>query len=195
MQAAGSGAVLSGGFTNAAHQSAHAFRTVMQAMARPGQIHQITGAAPPAPLSIAAGTLILTLCDPGTPVFLAGDHDCAAIRDWVTFHTGAPFSGPKDCSFAIGSWDALLPVSAYPIGTADYPDRSATLIVELPELSASGPTLRGPGIKDSAALSLPESAAFQANARAFPLGLDFYFTAGARLAALPRSTRVGEPCT
>jgi alpha-D-ribose 1-methylphosphonate 5-triphosphate synthase subunit PhnH len=41
-----------------------------------------------------------------------------------------------------------------------------------------------------AALSLPEVAAFQANARAFPLGLDFLFTCGDRLAALPRSTRV-----
>ena len=184
------GTALGGGFTVAAHQSAHAFRAAMQAMARPGLILDITGAVPPAPLSIAAGTLILTLCDPGTPVFLAGDHDCATLRDWVTFHTGAPLTGAAACSFAIGSWQALLPLSAFPIGTPEYPDRSATLIVEMPQLSAIGPELRGPGIKDSASLSLPDVAAFQANARAFPLGLDFYFTAGARLAALPRTTRV-----
>lgn len=191
MQATPAGAALGGGFTAAAHQSAHAFRAAMQAMARPGLIVDIGGAVPPAPLSIAAGTLILTLCDPGTPLFLAGDHDCIGVRDWVTFHTGAPLTGAATCSFAVGTWQALLPLGAYPIGTPEYPDRSATLIVEMPQLSATGPILRGPGIKDSAALSLPDIAAFQANARTFPLGLDFYFTAGARMAALPRTTQVG----
>jgi alpha-D-ribose 1-methylphosphonate 5-triphosphate synthase subunit PhnH len=50
--------------------------------------------------------------------------------------------------------------------------------------------LRGPGIKDTAALQLPEIRAFQDNAKLFPLGLDFYFTAGDQLAALPRTTKV-----
>lgn len=181
---------LGGGFTHPAHQSAHAFRAAMTAMARPGQIHDIAGAVPPAPLSVAAGTLILTLCDPGTKLYLAGDYDSAAVRDWVTFHTGAPFSGPLDCGFAVGSWAGLMPLSAYPAGTPEYPDRSATLIVELPALVAQGATLRGPGIKASASLSLPDIAAFQANARAYPLGLDFFFVAGAKVAALPRTTRV-----
>ncbi len=181
---------LGGGFTDPAHQSARAFRAAMTAMARPGQIHDIAGAVPPAPLSVAAGTLILTLCDPGTPVYLAGDYDRAPLRDWVTFHTGAPFSGPSECAFAVGSWAGLMPLSAYPTGTPEYPDRSATLIVELPALVAQGAALRGPGIKACASLSLPDIAAFQANAQLYPLGLDFFFAAGAKVAALPRTTRV-----
>ncbi|MEO0766502.1 MAG: phosphonate C-P lyase system protein PhnH, partial [Pseudomonadota bacterium] len=32
--------------------------------------------------------------------------------------------------------------------------------------------------------------AFQRNAMLFPLGLDFMFTSGAQIAALPRSTKV-----
>ena len=40
------------------------------------------------------------------------------------------------------------------------------------------------------ALSLPEVPAFQANSAMFPLGLDFIFTCGDRLAALPRTTEV-----
>ena len=76
------------------------------------------------------------------------------------------------------------------VGTPEYPDRSATLIVEMERLQASGARLSGPGIKAAAALSLPEITEFQANARHFPLGLDFLFTCGDRLAALPRSTRV-----
>ncbi len=181
---------LSGGFSHAAHQSAHAFRAAMRAMAQPGQIYGISGSVPPAPMSVAAGTLILTLCDPGTPLYLAGDYDQPVVRDWITFHTGAPISGPLDCAFAVGTWAGLLPLTAYRSGTAEYPDRSATVIVEMLELSATGATLRGPGIKATAMLSLPDLAPFQANARIYPLGLDFYFTAGEQLAALPRTTQV-----
>ena len=68
--------------------------------------------------------------------------------------------------------------------------RSATLVVDWPGLAAEGATLRGPGIRDTASLALPEIAAFQANRALFPQGLDFLFTTGSRLAALPRSTIV-----
>ncbi len=182
--------VLGGGFAEVPVEAARAFRAAMQAMARPGRIETVRGAQPPAPLSEAAGVLALTLCDPETPVHLAGALDCAAVRDWITFHTGAPFVGAGSCHFAFGSWEALMPLDRFPAGTAQYPDRSATLIVQLPELTASGVVLRGPGIRDSAALSLPEVAAFRANAARFPLGLDFFLCAGNRLAGLPRSTSV-----
>lgn len=181
---------LEGGFADPARTAAHAFRAVMAAMARPGTLQQITGARPPAPLSPAAGAVILTLCDADTPVHLAGAADCHAVRDWIAFHTGAPTTGPGDCSFAVGAWDALVPLDGYPIGTSEYPDRSTTLIVEMPELTATGTTLRGPGIKDRAALSLPDPGACAANAALYPLGLDFLFTCGDSVAALPRSTKV-----
>ena len=183
---------LSGGFADPATQSAHAFRSVMEAMARPGTIQDIHGAAPPAPLSPAMGAVLLTLCDTETPVYLAGDMDREAVRAWLSFHTGAPFVGPAYCMFAIGTWEALAPLGVYPIGTSEYPDRSATLIVECSELAAAGATLTGPGIKDHATLSLPEVEAFQANRALFPLGLDFILTSGERLAALPRSTEVSR---
>ena len=181
---------LTGGFTNAPTHAAEAFRAVMRAMARPGTIERIMGAAPPAPLSPAAGAVILTLCDPETPVHLAGSADSPAVRDWITFHTGAPLVTRARASFALGSWQALLPLSDYPIGSAEYPDRSTTLIVEMTTLTQTGARLTGPGIETAAALSLPESTAFQRNAAIYPLGLDFLFTCENHLAALPRSTRV-----
>ena len=112
------------------------------------------------------------------------------MRTWLAFHTGAPFVGPAHCMFAVGSWDALAPLAVYPIGTSEYPDRSATLIVERSELSVKGATLTGPGIKGQTTLSVPDVDAFQTNRKLFPLGLDFILTSGARLAALPRSTKV-----
>lgn len=183
---------LSGGFDDPSIQSAHAFRSVMQAMARPGTIHEVTGAEPPAPLSQAAGAVLLTLCDTDTPVYLAGTADCAPVRAWLAFHTGAPLTGPSQCMFAVGSWDALPPLSAFPVGTPEYPDRSTTLIVERPELTQTGVTLTGPGIKDSAQLSVPDVAAFTANNALFPLGVDFIFTCGTQVAAVPRSTQITE---
>ncbi len=181
---------LAGGFSDPAIQAAHAFRVVMEAMARPGTLQDINGAEPPKPLSPAAGAVLLTLSDPDTPVYLAGDADCSAVRSWLAFHTGAPLTGPSHAMFAVGSWAALTPLSAYPVGTPEYPDRSTTLIVEMPELRASGATLTGPGIKERSALSLPDTDAFRANHALFPLGLDFILTCGDRLAALPRSTEV-----
>lgn len=181
---------LAGGFADPAIQSAHAFRSVMEAMARPGTIQNISGAAPPHPLSNAAGAALLTLCDTETPVFLAGETDCEDVRTWLAFHTGAPLSGPTHCMFAVGTWDSLTPLTNYQIGTSEYPDRSATLIVECAELIQTGATLKGPGIKDSASLGLPEHSAFQSNRTLFPLGLDFVFTCGDQLAALPRTTEV-----
>ncbi|MDV4143467.1 phosphonate C-P lyase system protein PhnH [Shimia sp. FJ5] len=182
--------VLKGGFADAPVDAAHAFRAAMNVMARPGVIEEVAGAVPPAPMSVAAGVLLLTLCDPETPIALCGAHDCADVREWIAFHIGAPVVAPQKAMFVVGTWEAVQPLEAYAIGTAEYPDRSATVIVEMDALAAEGAVLRGPGIKTQAALSLPEVEAFQRNAVLFPLGLDFFFCAGARLAALPRTTRV-----
>ena len=159
---------LDGGFSDPPRQAAYAFRGAIQALSRPGRIETLAGATPPAPCSPAAGALILTLCDGTTPVHLAPSHDTEALR----------------------SWAALQPLDRFAIGTPEYPDRSATLIVEMDTLSASGARLTGPGIETEASLSLPETAAFQRNRAQFPLGFDCFFTCAERVAGLPRSTRV-----
>lgn len=181
--------VLQGGFAAPPQESAVAFRAIMSAMARPGQIEQITGTQPPAPLSVAMGTALVTLCDPETPLYLGASVDCPAVRDWITFHVGAPLVAPQQAMFAVGTW-ADMPLSDFPMGTPEYPDRSTTVIADLPELANCGATLRGPGIRDAARLTLPDAASLQRNAAQFPLGLDFLFTCGDRIAALPRTTRV-----
>ncbi|MBN2631224.1 MAG: phosphonate C-P lyase system protein PhnH [Rhodobacteraceae bacterium] len=183
---------LTGGFAKAPQQSARAFRGLLEVMARPGTIHLLEGAAPPAPLSVAAGVALLTLADGTTPLHLTGAADCAAVRDWVTFHIGAPLVAAEDADFALGRWQDLQPLHRFRIGQPDYPDRSATLIVEVDRLEAAGARLTGPGIKDAAHLSLPEVAAFRANRALFPLGFDVLLTCGAQVAGLPRSTIVED---
>ncbi|MBP7649424.1 MAG: phosphonate C-P lyase system protein PhnH, partial [Phenylobacterium sp.] len=77
-----------------------------------------------------------------------------------------------------------------------YPDRSTTLVIQLPALEGGAPVvLTGPGIKTEMALALaglPDGfwAQVQANHEQFQFGLDFIFVAGDRVTALPRSTRV-----
>ena len=183
-------AALSGGFCDASIEAARAFRQILEAMARPGTIRQVSGAEPPAPLSVAAGTVLLTLVDPTTKLHLAGVADCADVRDWVTFHIGAPLVLAEEADFALGTWDALQPIDRFRIGQPDYPDRSATLIVEMDRLVNHGPALAGPGIELVTWLNLPETAAFRANRALFPMGIDTILTFGDRLAGLPRSTRV-----
>lgn len=185
-------AAFGGGFADPAVESARAFRAAMNVMAKPGEIRDLATAQPPAPLSPAAGTLLLTLCDPETGVYLAGACDTAEVRGWLAFHTGAPVVAADQADFAVGSWANLMPLDQYRIGTPEYPDRSATLIVEMAALEGQGATLRGPGIKDTAQLSLPDAAALAGNALLYPLGLDFFFTCGGRVAALPRSTTISE---
>ena len=181
---------LDGGFAAPPEQAAHAFRAILESIARPGTLWPLTGATPPAPLSVAAGTALLTLADTTTPLFLAGAADCPAVREWLTFHVGAPLVGPGEAMFAVGTWPDLLPLDRFHAGDPEYPDRAATLIVLMDQLSVSGARLTGPGIETEARLSLPEVAAFQRNAGQFPLGLDFLFVAGAQVAGLPRSTKV-----
>ena len=180
---------LDGGFAQAPIEAARAFRAIMEVMARPGEIRQVSGAVPPAPLSPAAGALMLTLCDTDTGVFLAPSQALPDVVAWLRFHTGAPLVTPEAARCLFGTWAELrdLPVA---LGTPEYPDRSATLVVELPMLAPRGATLRGPGVRESALLSLPETAAFQMNNARYPLGFDCFFTCGSHIAALPRSTEV-----
>ena len=180
---------MQGGFANAPVETALAFRAALEAMARPGTVHDVAGASAPPPLPPAAAVLALTLCDPDTPVWLAPSIDTGAIQGWFRFHTGAPLTGRDEAAFAFGRWDEMLPLTDFRIGTPEYPDRSATLIVEVDE-PGTAHGLTGPGIKDRAALTVPDPKAFQLNAALFPLGLDFFLCAGSQLAALPRTTRV-----
>ena len=184
---------MTGGFKAPPQDSAQAFRALLEAMARPGVRQQISGAQPPKPVSPAAGAVLLTLTDPNTPVYLAGEHDIEVVRDWITFQTNAPLvTRPSEADFALGTWDALMPLGDYPIGTPEYPDRSTTLIVERPALDGTRFRASGPGIETTQEIALPEADAFVLNAACYPLGLDFIFTSGAELMALPRTTRIEE---
>ncbi|HEX7200702.1 MAG TPA: phosphonate C-P lyase system protein PhnH, partial [Dongiaceae bacterium] len=86
------------------------------------------------------------------------------------------------------------------LGEEEYPDRSATLVIEVTSLEEGGPLiLSGPGIADRRQLSLgglaPSFLAdWAANHALFPRGVDIFFTCGTRLCGLPRSIRLEGRC-
>jgi alpha-D-ribose 1-methylphosphonate 5-triphosphate synthase subunit PhnH len=84
----------------------------------------------------------------------------------------------------------------FDLGTADYPDQSTTIVLQLDTLrSGSDLLLTGPGIQHRQSLRaapLPEDirARLIANRSLFPRGVDLILVAAGEVAGLPRSVRV-----
>jgi alpha-D-ribose 1-methylphosphonate 5-triphosphate synthase subunit PhnH len=106
---------LSPGFADAVGDAQSCFRLVLDAMAHPGRVHAVRPMPAPAPLGDAAASVVLTLVDHETPVWL--DPDAAAARAWIAFHTGAPIvEEPAQAMFAVAlscpALSFMLPASA-----------------------------------------------------------------------------------
>jgi alpha-D-ribose 1-methylphosphonate 5-triphosphate synthase subunit PhnH len=188
------------GFADKVLSAQSTFRSVMDAMARPGTVQRIvpmTGT--PDTMMRGMAAIALTLFDHDTPLWL--DPRMAESTDvlkWLKFHTGAPVI--QDCSiaaFALISDGVLLPdLKRFALGTNEYPDRSTTVIIQVESLD-SGPSfeLRGPGIDGVATLQasfkpfdLFEQLRF--NEALFPRGIDVVLVADDAVVAIPRTTRV-----
>ncbi|MFG1345452.1 phosphonate C-P lyase system protein PhnH [Xanthobacter autotrophicus DSM 431] len=187
---------LAAGFADPVHDAQRAFSALMWAMAQPGlPVPLSSELAPPAPLSPEMAAAALALLDYETPVFL--DRALAAhpqVAAFLRFHTGAPLAAePAGARFAlIGDPAGLADFSAFAQGEPDYPDRSATLLVQVETLGAGALALEGPGIKGRRAFAAaPLPADFDrrlaANRMLYPLGVDLFLIAPGAVAGLPRS--------
>lgn len=195
-------AAIAAGFADTVHDSQSVFNDVMQAMARPGSIRQITpGLSPPAILTPCCAAVLLALADYDTTVWLdqVAEADADTLR-WLRFHTGTKTTlDTEQAQFAVVTAPTTLPnLGHFAPGTPLYPDRSTTIIVQVPDLQdGCGWTLSGPGIAETAQLAVPSLPAsfvdqWTANRARFPLGVDIIFCAPDRLACLPRTTCIEE---
>jgi alpha-D-ribose 1-methylphosphonate 5-triphosphate synthase subunit PhnH len=180
------------GFADPAAEAQRCFRAVLDAMARPGTIHDAGCSAPPPPLCPAAAAVLLTLVDHETPLWL--DPAFRAARDWVAFHCGAAFAPPDGAAFLLTAELPSLP--ALRQGSDEAPEESATVILQLPRLGAGarfrlgGPGLAGPAVFSAEGLPRGFAALWAANHAGFPRGVDLILCAGGQLAALPRTVAV-----
>ena len=176
------------------------FRALMDAMARPGEIRTLGGVDAPAPLVAGTAAIVRSLADYETPVWLDGALAVEpAVAAWIRFQTGAPVTAdPAQATFALVSDAAALPdFAAFSPGSADYPDRSTTVIIQLESFSGATFSLTGPGIRTERVLAaepLPADFAERcaANRALFPCGIDLLLVAADRVAALPRTVRVAR---
>ena len=152
------------------------------------------------PLNVASTSLLLTLADHETPVWLASALRNDLVGQNLRFHTGAPLvDQPQQAVFAVAndgiSAEQLNVLSA---GTVTAPETGVTLIVQLASLSG-GRMLRltGAGIAEERMIApqLPDCIIDELTERPhpFPLGIDLILTCGERLLAIPRTTHV-EVC-
>jgi alpha-D-ribose 1-methylphosphonate 5-triphosphate synthase subunit PhnH len=188
---------LAPGLADPGHDAQRLFRAVLDAFAHPGRIADLPDPpAGPGTISPATAAYLLTLVDRDTPLWLAPAFDQPTVRDFIRFHAGAPIVAQRaDAVFAVLAHDSAS-LDGFDIGTDPYPDRSATLVIEVPVLGA-GTTRRwrGPGIDGETAVAVGGLSAdfWQAwadNHALFPCGVDIVFAAGSQLLALPRSIAV-----
>jgi alpha-D-ribose 1-methylphosphonate 5-triphosphate synthase subunit PhnH len=192
--------VLAPAFADPVDNAQSVFRAVMDAMARPGTVQTLAPALqPPAPLSRGAGAIALALLDYESPFWLddtlSREPD---VAQWLRFHTGAPIArDSRDAAFAFTADAARIPdFESFALGTAEYPDRSTTLVLQVEHLSGpAAMNLSGPGIAGERQFAVSPCPAdliarLQRNHALFPRGLDLLFVTADVVAAIPRSTRV-----
>jgi alpha-D-ribose 1-methylphosphonate 5-triphosphate synthase subunit PhnH len=193
-------AELPAGFADKVLSAQSTFRSVMDAMARPGSIQRIASVAgTPAAMMRGTAAIALTLFDHDTPVWLDGQMSATAdVARWLKFHTSAPIVADSSIAgFAlIGDPQDLPALDRFAFGSSEYPDRSTTLIMQVESLT-DGPAieLRGPGIDGAATLraSIQPQDLFErlaVNAALFPRGIDVVLVHDDAIVAIPRTTRL-----
>lgn len=193
--------LIGAGFSDPVFQSQAAFRALLAALSEPGLVQDVeTGFAAPAGLEPATAIALLTLADYETPIWLPADLRAGPAGAWLRFHCGATLvESPAEAAFAVLNGTDIAPaLSAFSPGTDQFPDRSASVIVQCASLAGGDAvTLAGPGIADSREIA-PKGlrpgfwTEVTANAARYPLGIDLILSHGEAIIGLPRSTQILE---
>ncbi len=175
------------------------FRSILGCFAKPAVPANIaTPTDTPLPMLPSTACLALTLFDYQTPVWLSAALNTDPVRKFIRFHTGAPVTAnAHEAAFAIMIMEeANADWPDFNLGTHEYPDRSTSVIVQVPSF-AGAPAIKvsGPGLKEPVSFQIEAAHAdfwkrVQDNACLFPIGVDFIFSGPQQLAALPRSSRI-----
>jgi alpha-D-ribose 1-methylphosphonate 5-triphosphate synthase subunit PhnH len=188
------------GFADKVLSAQSTFRSVMDAMARPGSVQRIMPVAgTPGPIMRGTAAIALTLFDHDTPLWLDERmSESSDVLKWLKFHTGAPvIQDSSIASFALIADGAALPAfERFALGSNEYPDRSTTVILQVESLDAGRAfELRGPGIDGVTTLqaAIKPGDLFERlriNEALFPRGIDMVLVADEAVVAIPRTTRV-----
>lgn len=193
-------ATLSPGFSDAVLDGQSAFRSALSATAYPGRIFTCDLEIPtPRPFDVATAALCLSLFDLETTIWLDPEIP-QEVPAYLRFHCGASITNNlASAQFAVITDATQVPsLSRFNSGNLQYPDTSATLIIQVPSLT-SGPnsTWSGPGINGKIDVSIDGVADTFWEERAleqqeFPLGVDVFFTCAHQVVGSPRTVKVAK---
>ncbi|MFZ6654416.1 phosphonate C-P lyase system protein PhnH [Undibacterium sp. TJN19] len=186
-------------WNDAVHDAQTVFRSLLKALSEPGSIQRLSvQLQAPAPLHLATAAACLALMDFETSTWLAPDLDNEAVRAYLRFHCGLPLVTDKTLANFVVLNAPLqnLDLQEYAQGSMTYPDKSATLLIQVDDLE-NGPEnlITGPGIKESgnfrvAGLPADFVSRWQQNNLGFPQGVDIIFCCRDALLGLPRTSRI-----
>ncbi|WP_316896381.1 phosphonate C-P lyase system protein PhnH [Pseudodesulfovibrio indicus] len=182
-----------------AHDNQRIFRAILLTMSHPGTVTVLGNwPKPPKGLHPAAAAVCLALVDMDTPLW-TGAAAPLDIQTYLRFHCGCAIARkPVNAAFGLILDGFELPdLDAFNPGDLEYPDRSATLIIQVRSMDVGrGIRLSGPGIQGETRLHVDGLnadfwLALQRNGRRFPLGYDVILATKTEIVSLPRTVRVG----
>ena len=188
------------GFNDPVLDSQVVFRRALQALSMPGRIVDLPNLdSVPERGHSASALLLLALVDSDCALWLSPTLAGSDAQAWLRFHTGCRFVlEPARANFLwLCAGDPWPLLSDMQLGSDEYPDQSATCIMETTGLqTGAGPqgwSLTGPGIAAPlglAAEGLPADFAAQwaGNHTVFPRGVDVFLTSATQVLGVPRTT-------
>jgi alpha-D-ribose 1-methylphosphonate 5-triphosphate synthase subunit PhnH len=169
-----------------------AFKALMQAMSRPGTVHQLDLNESDGPLM----PVLLTLLDQEVTFAVVGK---GIEGDRIALATGSKETAVEEADFVLVSGgDSAGAVLRAKRGDIKYPDKGATILYLIPSVQGRGTRfhLEGPGILESMTFAPDgfgqgEARDVRAANAEFPIGVDCVFVdKAARMVAVPRSVRM-----
>lgn len=189
--------------TDAIRAMQHIYRRLLDAMSHPGQVWQLIKhphlrAESPIEADWMA-SLVMTLVDHEVSLHVVDAPLFNGMQDVVSRRTRVQITTIEAADFVVADvarFDADL-VASIKIGSLDYPNDGATLVLQVGDLNTvAGPTmvLTGPGVNESHKRPLGDLttgilAARNAATADYPLGIDLIvIDRSGRVMALPRTT-------
>ncbi|MCF8147042.1 MAG: phosphonate C-P lyase system protein PhnH [Sulfuritalea sp.] len=197
------------GFAEPAACSQTVFRQALDALSLPGRLQHLDVSGPmqsmqaPQNAHPAAAALLLALLDQDCKLWLSSGFDISDAGTWLRFHTGCTLvSDSKEADFVWVASPLEMPAFEHLAqGSAEYPELSATCVVQVMGLATSDQagawSISGPGIKGTGHMHVdglsPEFTTQRCASQAHsPCGVDFLFTHSVSFVGLPRSTLIKD---
>lgn len=177
------------------------FRAALLGTAYPGRIIPLDREiSAPKPFSAATASLCQTLMDFETPAWLDDATIKSEAAGWLRFHCGLPtIDDTAKAKFAVITEPQSMPrMFQFHPGEPEYPDRSTTLIIQVPSCTSGPKTIwTGPGIKAEIEVRIDGLPFWfwhdwDLNRELYPRGIDVIFSCGNALIGMPRTVLVSD---